>query len=424
VTSLVVAVALVAGNAGQHQAPPIAPADCVAAARDFTLARQRQADQITAEVVRRIQEEKVAMARRCAAQFDLEAVQPAGLADLIALYAEAELPDLAASALERALAAESLSPPERADVLVQAVVSGLREPKSPARNTRLEGYVDALDQLPDSVLDQKILVHSRLNGYYRGDDIDAGMTKHSTWLIEVGERLRPERHGPAVVTAYVNLAEVLAGHGRTDEALELLRTAKREWADVPSIDRRIDPVRARYELVGTVGLPIVAPRWLNMPAGTTALPMTGSVTLLEFTAHWCGPCKESYPGLKRLLARFGERGFRVVLATEMYGYFQQERPLTEDQEYDRDRAYFEDEGLSVPIAISGQRPLPERDAAGNYLITRNPNDQHYEVGGIPQIHIIDTEGRIRLIMVGYDDANEARLAELIESLLPGSGGSQ
>ena len=47
----------------------------------------------------------------------------------------------------------------------------------------------------------------------------------------------------------------------------------------------------------------------------------------------------------------------------------------------------------------------------------NPNEAAYEVGGIPQIQIIDKKGRIRLIMVGYDDVNEASLSKLIESLL-------
>ncbi len=29
-----------------------------------------------------------------------------------------------------------------------------------------------------------------MNGYYRGDDIDAGIIKHSTWLINTGKTLR------------------------------------------------------------------------------------------------------------------------------------------------------------------------------------------------------------------------------------------
>jgi thiol-disulfide isomerase/thioredoxin len=145
--------------------------------------------------------------------------------------------------------------------------------------------------------------------------------------------------------------------------------------------------------------------------------MTGSVTLLEFTAHWCGPCKESYPGIKRLLAKYGSQGFRVVLATELYGYFGAERPLTPEAEYERDREYWAHEGLNVPVAVAEQPPPPVRGADGNYTITDSPNDAAYEVGGIPQIQLLDKQGRIRLIMVGYDDANEAALSKLIEQLL-------
>ena len=60
----------------------------------------------------------------------------------------------------------------------------------------------------------------------------------------------------------------------------------------------------------------------------------------------------------------------------------------------------------VPIAVANQRSAVD-----------NPNDAAYKVGGIPQIHLLDRQGRIRLIMVGYDDANEPFLASLIEKLL-------
>jgi thiol-disulfide isomerase/thioredoxin len=142
--------------------------------------------------------------------------------------------------------------------------------------------------------------------------------------------------------------------------------------------------------------------------------MAGHVTLLEFTAHWCGPCKESYPGVKRLLSKYGPQGFRVVLATELYGYFGAERNLTPDQEFERDRDYFKKEGLDAPVAVADR--LTEV-VDGRTVYRRNPNDGAYLVGGIPQIHLIDRQGRIRLIMVGYDEANEARLAAILEGLL-------
>ena len=45
------------------------------------------------------------------------------------------------------------------------------------------------------------------------------------------------------------------------------------------------------------------------------------------------------------------------------------------------------------------------------------SDEAYRVGGIPQIMLVDKKGTIRLIMVGYDDANEPKLAKMIEDLL-------
>lgn len=412
---LLIAVAL-----GQAPAPqPSTPAACVKAARDFALTQQRAAKQITSEVIRKIEADKMTLAQKCAGQFNTATVPDADLADLIALYGEAGETALAKSTLDRALATTTLAPIARANVLAQAVLSGLREPKSTERNARLERYVDGLDRIPGDLLDLKVSTHARMNGYYRADDIDDGIIKHSTWLITQAKAFTPAQRtqfGSTIISAHINMAEALAGRGDNDRAKGLLTAAKAGWGDINRANDMLDPVIARYALVGTVGAPISAPRWLNAPANTT-LPMTGSVTLLEFTAHWCGPCKESYPGVKRLLAKYGPQGFRVVLATELYGYFGAERPLTAEVEFEKDREYWAHEGLNVPVAVGDSRPLPVRGADGNYVYTKNPNDAAYEVGGIPQIHVIDRHGRIRLIMVGYDDANEAGMATLIEKLL-------
>jgi thiol-disulfide isomerase/thioredoxin len=418
--SLLLVVSLVQTPAtATSQSAPTTPDGCVEAAQSFTQAQQRALKEITAAAVRKISADKVVMAKACAAQFNLQSIDEKDLAGLIVLYGEAEQPELAAAALNRALVSRTMSPTARADVLAQAVVSGLREPKSPERNARLERYIDELDRMPGDLLDLKVSTHARMNGYYRGDDIDDGIIKHSTWLIEQSKSFTPEQrrqHGSTVIFAHINMAEALAGRGYNDRAKALLNDAKTHWRDIPNVDRFVDPIIARYALVGGPAAPITAPRWLHAPANTT-VEMAGAVTLLEFTAHWCGPCKESYPGVKRLLARYGDQGFRVVMATELYGYFGDERPLTAEAEYERDREYWAEEGLNVPIAVGDQRPPGVRGADGSYTYDRDPNMAAYEVGGIPQIHLIDKQGRIRLIMVGYDDANEAFVAAQIEKLL-------
>ena len=405
----------------QQPAPVVtSPADCLRVVEQFRSKKQAEAPRpLTSEILRKIDAEKSAMAKKCAAGFELESLPETELPSLIRLYSEAGQSDLARSAVEHGLTTFKGS--TRAGLLPIAITTMLRiEPKSPERNARLEQLVDELDALPGATLDQKFSAHSALNGYYRADDVDAGILKHANWMMASARAMTPEqrkRYGHQLASAYQNAAEALAGQGQNDEALALLRRAQTELADIADTASSFDRSIERYMLVGTAAAPIKAPVWLNAPAGTTEIPMTGQVTLLEFTAHWCGPCRESYPGINRLRAKYEPQGFRVVLATQLYGYFGTEKNLDPAAEIARDREYFAKHDMLVPVAVGGKTPPPVPQPDGTRKFERNPNDQNYKVGGIPQIHLIDRKGRIRLIMIGYDDANEPKLAEMIEKLL-------
>ena len=421
--SIVYVVAAVSWLAVQQPAAPSTtpstPSDCLRLAQDFRTKKQREAPRpLTAEMVRKIDAEKTAMAKDCAAAFDPKLVPASELPSLIRLYGEAGQPDAVRSAVEHGLA--TLKGPARGELLAIVISTTLRsEPKSAERNARLEQLADELDALPEATFEQKFAAHNSLNGYYRADDIDAGILKHSKWIMDSARSLAPEqrkRFGHQLASAYRTTAQVLAGQGKNDDALELLRRARSEFAgldEASDFDGEIE----RYTLVGTAGAPIKAPVWLNAPTGTTELPMTGHVTLLEFTAHWCGPCRESYPGINRLRAKYEASGFRVVLATQLYGYFSSEQNLDAAAEVARDREYFAKHEMLVPVAIGPKNAPPVRNTDGTMTFQRDPNDANYKVGGIPQIHLIDKKGRIRLIMIGYDDANEPKLAEMIERLL-------
>lgn len=375
---------------------------------------------MTADGVRQIEAERVKLLRACGAGFDVETIPADQLPALIEFYQDSQQTELAARAVARGLAAKDLMVSTRADLLVQALRVGLRQRPKPDFPT-VERYGDELDALPNAVLEQKIAGHMALNGYYRGDDVDAGIIKHSTWLIETGRTLSPElrkKFGPALVSAYTNLAEALAGQGDNEKALDLLRRAPTELADVPRVEGRVKPLVARYELVGKPAAAVVAPVWLNRADAASPLDVKGKVTLFQFTAHWCGPCKESYPGIKRLQARFNDRGFQIVFYTRTYGYFESERDLTREDEIERDKKYYAGFGFTHPIAIGAPtfavvdgKPVYQGDDAV---------EGAYGVSGIPQINVIDANGNLRLIMIGYDEANEDNLARFIETLLPKS----
>ncbi len=373
-----------------------------------------------------ISRHRVAMAKECISKFDAAAVTGADIVRMIELHNEMSgtegTTDALSSLVGRAMALTSLSESDTAFVLLSAVRTGLREPKGDARNARLESYVDRLDKLSHAVIESKIAAHSSMNSYYRGDVIDAGIIKHSTWLIDTGKTLTPElrkRFGSTILSAYANMAEAWAGQGMNAQAIDLLKRGPKDWPEVPSAESRLKSTLDRYLLTDGPAPSIVGPVWLNTPEGTKQIDMKGHVTLLEFTAWWCGPCKESYPGINRLRERFGKDGFRVLLATQLYGYFEKEglpdRSLPAAREIDLDRDYFAHYKLDVPVVIGPRYESKLVD--GKSVTVRDPNDVAYRVGGIPQIHIIDKQGRIRLIMVGYDDANEPKLAKFIEELL-------
>lgn len=399
------------------QAQPT-PQDCVRQGRELTMKRQKERSPLTAAIVRQIDAERVTLVRECAAAFDVARATNDQLAALLELYTEAQQPELAEGVIRRGMTPDGVDMRTRADVLSQAIRYLLRQPKSAERNARAEEYVDQLDRFPSEYIEQKLSAHQSLNGYYRGDDIDAGIIKHSTWLIDTARTVTPEqrtRFGSGFTAAYVNLAEALAGQGENDKALDLLRRAASELSDLPYVESRVKPALARYSLVGKPAAPVAASVWLNRAGTAAPIDVKGKVTLVQFTAHWCGPCKESYPGMKRLEARFKDRGLQVVFYTRTYGYFESERDLTREQEIERDRTYFAGYGFTHPIAIG--TPSFTLDANGRRAFQKDPVEEAFGVGGIPQINVIDAQGNLRLIMIGYDDANEEKLAGFIESLL-------
>jgi thiol-disulfide isomerase/thioredoxin len=408
-------------------APLSAPAACVKAARDFVTAEYKAQAPLTRAKADKIDADKKAMAAECAAKIDVSTLNASGMIGMVELYGEAGEPEKAKAAMTAALARTDLAPVDRGAALSQAIVSGLREPRAPGRNERLEALSDQLDAVGPAAFESQLAAHARLNGEYRSDDIDAGIIKHSTWIINASKTFTPEQQtkfAPTVASAHVNMAQAWAGQQMTEKALALLREGSATWGAFPygrgmTIKEVVfDDEIGRLELVGLPAAALTAPTWFNKPGNNNELAMPGHVTLLEFTAHWCGPCKESYPGVNRLRAKYGSQGFRVALATRLYGYIGAKQNLSAAEEIAEDKIYFAEHHMGdVPIAIGVKIDIKTVNGKTEYLPAKDPNDVAYRVGGIPQIMLIDKKGKIRLIMVGYDDVNEPRLAKMIEDLL-------
>lgn len=366
---------------------------------------------------RQYQEEATALAQKCAAQFDLTKVKDAELIALAKLYAEAKRYDLARSAIEHRLASAGLGSNDRAETLLAGVEVSITSKPTEEDLNQAERYAAQLDAIRDAPITQKIQAHLRLGSYYNYADRDAKNLEHHEQIVALINQLGAEEKKNQANTkssAYQSIALVHANRGMPDKAIEALKQGRAELADTPRAAQWLAQAIQRYSLIGQPGAPIKATYWINSNSSGKQLDLRGKVTLLEFTAHWCIPCRNSYPAILKFHDQFAKRGLETVFVTQLYGFFDKQEDLKPEDELAADREYYVNHH-QVPFKIAIEsRPINSENGSPD---VREDNEARYFVGGIPQIMLLDKQGIVRLVMVGWDPANEAKMMQMIEKLL-------
>jgi|CXWL01.1.fsa_nt_gi thiol-disulfide isomerase/thioredoxin len=351
-------------------------------------------------------------AAECAAAFTVETIPAGQLMDLVNLYNAAQDTSGARRATERLMTATDLPPRARA----QALLMGMNQEiaKVPSYFGIIEGaerYVAKVDALPDSLDDMKLAAHRNMLGRYEYLDVAEGLRTHAIAVIALGKKLNKPQE---TISGYSSLARSYADRLQPDSAMMILNGAEKELG-APATASFKD-FRNRYALIGTKASEISATWWINTDDKTVVAPKPGRVSLIEFTAHWCGPCKNSYPGLVGLNEKLKGKAFDGYMVTSLYGYIGTRQKLTPEEEVDADREYFgKEHALPFPVAINP----PAKPVPGSFAQPKPDTD--YRVGGIPQIIIVDKQGIIRQIVTGWDQGNTARFSKFIDQLLKEPG---
>jgi len=115
----------------------------------------------------------------------------------------------------------------------------------------------------------------------------------------------------------------------------------------------------------------------------------GRVVLVNFWATWCGPCKQEMPHLNRLYEKYRASGF-VLLAVNI-----DEGPRLAVGTAQR-------MGLKFPVLLDGDKKVSKL----------------YDLSSMPSTVMIDRDGRVRHIHLGYreglEDLYEKQIRELVK----------
>ena len=345
----------------------------------------------------------------------ITAVPDTALIGLAKQYLQAGDTATASAAIRKSVDAPGLSERERATRLAAAigVVMNHGTPEGLAAAERL---ARRLDRLSRAVTPQKIAGHNHLLSDYRALDNDERIFAHASRILALVPALKSDaRKGSAdaITSAYASLARVYGDRAQAVHAIAILDTGIRAAADLPSVVTELHSVRARYEHIGRLGPAIEGQYWFNAPAGTTKFAPSGVVKMIEFTAHWCGPCRKSYPAVARLQRKYGRRGLRTMLVTATYGFFKDQKALAPAQEALADSTYYlAEHALPAEVVVYDTHAA----AHGSDTTAKMLNETNYNVGGIPQIVLLDRNDVVRMIVVGWDPASERYLSRMLETI--------
>jgi thiol-disulfide isomerase/thioredoxin len=191
---------------------------------------------------------------------------------------------------------------------------------------------------------------------------------------------------------------------------ETKRRIDQTLKSMATFERTINADKTRAALVGKKAAPLEVDTWVNGSPLTDA-DLKGKVVLIDFWAVWCGPCVATFPHLREWNAKYADKGLVMIGLTRYYNYEWDEKT---------DKAA---RAASGKVAPEKEQAMLVKFAAANKLTHRfgiqksNATAEFYGVTGIPQVVVIDREGKVRLIRVGSGDENAKAVGAMLDKLL-------
>lgn len=211
------------------------------------------------------------------------------------------------------------------------------------------------------------------------------------------------------------LAEAFSKTDRRDEAIGTIKNLVKLAISMPSgnlykmarlrlagLDPGADPLKQSTDndQLDTIVAPeILAEQWIDQQPVKLA-QLRGQVVLLDFWAHWCGPCLYVFPKLQRWHESYKDKGLVILGVTKYFGHANGRKAAAQEE-------------LTYLRDFKKRNRLPY----GFVVSDSSVNDFNYGVSSIPMSFLIDRSGKVRFIAVGANDQETNLLGQKIKELI-------
>jgi thiol-disulfide isomerase/thioredoxin len=114
----------------------------------------------------------------------------------------------------------------------------------------------------------------------------------------------------------------------------------------------------------------------------------GKLVYLDFWASWCGPCRQSFPWMNEMQAKYGARGLQVIA-------------VNLDSKNEDARSFLATTPAHFVVAFDPSGVAP----------------RNYGIQGMPSSVLIGPDGKVLLEHAGFREADRAELESKIKSAL-------
>lgn len=114
----------------------------------------------------------------------------------------------------------------------------------------------------------------------------------------------------------------------------------------------------------------------------------GKVVYVDFWASWCGPCKQSFPWLNDMQAKYGSKGFQIV-------------GVNVDANSADAKTFLTANSAKFAVAYDAKGSTPKA----------------YGIKGMPSSVLLDAQGKVLLQHTGFRDSDKAQLEKSIQQAL-------